>query len=164
VSWVRYLLLGHFVSHASFSHECVNNSNLHHDWSLLVCVLGILYWSLLNAWIKSLRATLLDKIFTVDFSSWTVHFVNLCMKTNKCNNYSFSLLIMYCSSYMFRHYIAIFSAFWEMLNSGTVERILWMDRQYSIDCSSIKHLSEDTRNAPWNGNVMSKHVGATIHN
>jgi hypothetical protein len=28
-------------------------------------------------------------------------------KTNKCKNYSFSLLIMYGISYMFRHYIAI---------------------------------------------------------
>jgi hypothetical protein len=28
-------------------------------------------------------------------------------KTNKYNNYSFSLLIIYGSSYMFRHYIAI---------------------------------------------------------
>jgi hypothetical protein len=28
-------------------------------------------------------------------------------KTNKCNNYSFSLLIMYGISHMFRHYIAI---------------------------------------------------------
>jgi hypothetical protein len=28
-------------------------------------------------------------------------------KTNKYTNYSFSLLIMYGSSYMFRHYIAI---------------------------------------------------------
>jgi hypothetical protein len=29
-------------------------------------------------------------------------------ETNNCNNYSFSLLIMYCSSYMFRHYFGIF--------------------------------------------------------
>jgi hypothetical protein len=29
-------------------------------------------------------------------------------KTNKYTNYSFSLLIMYGSSFMFRHYIAIF--------------------------------------------------------
>jgi hypothetical protein len=29
-------------------------------------------------------------------------------KTNKCNSYSFSLLIMYGSSYMFRHYTARF--------------------------------------------------------
>jgi hypothetical protein len=29
------------------------------------------------------------------------------LKTNKYTNYSFSLLIMYGSSYMFRHYIAI---------------------------------------------------------
>jgi hypothetical protein len=28
-------------------------------------------------------------------------------KTNKCNDYSFSLLIMYGSSYMFRYYIVI---------------------------------------------------------
>jgi hypothetical protein len=28
-------------------------------------------------------------------------------KTNKCNNYLFSLLITYGSSYMFRHYIVI---------------------------------------------------------
>jgi hypothetical protein len=38
---------------------------------------------------------------------------------------------MYGSSYMFRHYIAIFrervpSALWEMLNWGAVDRILWM--------------------------------------
>jgi hypothetical protein len=29
------------------------------------------------------------------------------LKTNKYTNYSFSVLIMYGSSYMFRHYIAI---------------------------------------------------------
>jgi hypothetical protein len=49
--------------------------------------------------------------------------------TNKCNNYSFSLLIMYGSSYMFRHYIASLGsvpiAFWEMLNWGAADRILW---------------------------------------
>jgi hypothetical protein len=33
--------------------------------------------------------------------------VCVCVKTNKCINYSFSLLIMYGRSYMFRHYIAI---------------------------------------------------------
>ena len=89
-------------------------------------------------------------------------------KTNKYTNYLFSLLIMYGSYYMFRHYITIFRersyAFWEMLNWGAVDRILWMWRvvcsdvvrssqhahpQYSIDCSSIEHLSEGTRNAPW---------------
>jgi hypothetical protein len=36
--------------------------------------------------------------------------------------------------------------------------------EYSIDCSSIEHLSEGTMNAPEDGNVMPKHVGATIHN
>jgi hypothetical protein len=36
--------------------------------------------------------------------------------------------------------------------------------QNSIDCSSIEHLSEGTRTLPEDGNVMPKHVGATIHN
>jgi hypothetical protein len=48
------------------------------------------------------------RFFTGDFASWTVHFFNTyALKTNKYTNYSFSLLIMYGSSYMFRHYIAI---------------------------------------------------------
>jgi hypothetical protein len=34
--------------------------------------------------------------------------VKICVKTNKYTNYSFSLFIMYGSSYMFRNYIAIF--------------------------------------------------------
>jgi hypothetical protein len=65
------------------------------------------------------------------------------------------------------------SAFWEMLNWGAVDRILWMNvlclvawcvlshntthhytthhahSQYSIDCSSIEDLSAGTGNAPW---------------
>jgi hypothetical protein len=49
----------------------------------------------------------LTRFFTGDFATWTVHFVNICVKNNKCTNYSFSLLIMCGSSYMFRHYIAI---------------------------------------------------------
>jgi hypothetical protein len=36
-----------------------------------------------NAGIKSLRTKLPDEIFTGDFSSWTVHFVNICLKTQQ---------------------------------------------------------------------------------
>jgi hypothetical protein len=32
----------------------------------------------------------LTRFFTGDLASWTVHFVNICVKTNTCNNYSFS--------------------------------------------------------------------------
>jgi hypothetical protein len=47
--------------------------------------------------------------FTGDFASWTVILLiyTYAWKTNKCNNCSFSFLIMYVISYMFRHYIAI---------------------------------------------------------
>jgi hypothetical protein len=36
--------------------------------------------------------------------------------------------------------------------------------QYSIDCSSIEHLSEGLGTLPEDGNIMPKHVGYTIHN
>jgi hypothetical protein len=83
-----------------------------------------------------------------------MHFVNIYIyiwKTNKCNDYySFSLLIMYGSSYMFRHYIAI----WEMLNWGAVNRILWM----GVLCLVMWCMTIWDRHAPCG------HVGATIHN
>jgi hypothetical protein len=51
-------------------------------------------------------------------------------KTNKCNNYSFSLLIMYgtptCFGITLPSSGCVPSAFWEMLNWGAVDRILWM--------------------------------------
>jgi hypothetical protein len=50
----------------------------------------------------------LTRFFARHFASWTVHFVIICVKTNKCHNYSFSLLIMDGGSYMCQHYVAIF--------------------------------------------------------
>jgi hypothetical protein len=44
----------------------------------------------------------LTRFFTGDFASWTVYFVNICVKTNKYTSCSFSLLIMYGSSHIFR--------------------------------------------------------------
>jgi hypothetical protein len=49
------------------------------------------------------------------------------------------------------------SAFWEILNWGAVDRIFWVGvlclvtwcLAISDRCSSIEHLSEDTRKAPW---------------
>jgi hypothetical protein len=41
--------------------------------------------------------------------STSIYSTSTCVKTNKCTNYSFSLLIMYGSSYVFRHHIAVFS-------------------------------------------------------
>src|SRR5215469_8208481 len=59
--------------------------------------------------IKSLRSMLPDEIFVLG-----ILLLEPCIsliyawKTNKYTNYSFSLLIMYGSYCMFRHYIAIF--------------------------------------------------------
>jgi hypothetical protein len=61
-----------------------------------------------NAGNKSLRATLPDEIFTWDFDFLPCISLIYAWKTNKYIHYSFSLLNMYGSSYMFRHYIAIF--------------------------------------------------------
>jgi hypothetical protein len=49
----------------------------------------------------------LTRIFTGNFASWAVNFFNIYVKNQQIHNYSFRLLIMYGSSYMFRHYIAI---------------------------------------------------------
>jgi hypothetical protein len=37
----------------------------------------------LNSGIKSLRATLSEEIFAADFASWTMHFVNICVKNKQ---------------------------------------------------------------------------------
>src|SRR5215475_8403618 len=68
----------------------------------------------------------------------------ICAKANKYTNYSFSLLIMYGSSYIFRHYIAIFRE--RSAHHVTTQNT--PHPQYSIYCSSIEYLSEGTRNAP----------------
>src|SRR5215510_12777384 len=99
-------------------------------------------------------------------------------KANKYTNYSFSLLIMYGSSYMFRHYIAIFSERSYCLlrdaqmrssrenivdgrvvsrHNTSIHNILSTAPHLSISQKAIGTLAED-------GNVMPKHVGATIHN
>jgi hypothetical protein len=62
-----------------------------------------------NAGIKSLRANAAWPDFLLAillFEPWIL--LIYAWKTNTCNNYSFSLLIMYAISYMFRDYIAIF--------------------------------------------------------
>jgi hypothetical protein len=70
-------------------------------------------------------------------------------KTNKYTNYSLNLLIMYDISYMFWHYIAI-----------PRERSNCLLRDVQLRSISQKAL----RTLPEDGNVILKHVGATIHN
>jgi hypothetical protein len=78
---------------------------------------------------------------------------------------------------MFRYYIVIFRerAFWEMLNWGAVDRILWMGVFFSSDLvrgnlrsiSTAPQLSisqEALGMLPEDGNVIPQLVGATIHN
>src|SRR5215510_11089186 len=65
-------------------------------------------------------------------------------KTNKYTNYSFSLLIMYGAHQVTRH-------------NTPIHNILSTAPQLSISRKAIGMRPED-------GNVMPKHVGATIHN
>ena len=82
-------------------------------------------------------------------------------KSNKYTNYSFSLLIMYGSPYMFWHYIDILrersSPRTTSLDNTPIHNILSTAPQLSISQKVLGTLPED-------GNVMPKHVGATIHN
>jgi hypothetical protein len=102
--------------------------------------------------------------------------------------YSFSLLVMYGSFYIFRHYIAILMdvppercpneeqsieycgwaccVYWRRVyayahhvtrNNTPIYNILSTALQFSISQKALGMLPED-------GNVMPKHVGATIHN
>jgi hypothetical protein len=66
---------------------------------------------------------------------------------------------MHVSSYMFRHYIAIIR---ERVHHVTrhntpIHNILSTAPQLSISQKALRTLPED-------GNVMQKHLGATIHN
>jgi hypothetical protein len=64
-----------------------------------------------------------------------------------------SLLIMYGSSYMFRHYIA-----YHVTSHNTpIHNILSTAPQLNISQKALGTLPED-------GNVMPKHVGVTMHN
>jgi hypothetical protein len=50
----------------------------------------------------------LTRFFTGDFASGTLHFINIGVKNQQIHQLLIQLLIMYDSSYMFRHFIAIF--------------------------------------------------------
>jgi TRAP-type mannitol/chloroaromatic compound transport system permease small subunit len=86
-------------------------------------------------------------------------------KTNKCNNYSFSLLIMYGISYMFRHYIAILrGALWR---DAHAHHVTWHNTPIHNILSTAPHLSiyqKALGTFPEDGNLMPKHAEDTIHN
>jgi hypothetical protein len=92
---------------------------------------------------------------------------------------------MYFIYYMFRNFIAIFrERSWEILNWGVVDRLMWMDLLCLVMCACHHHvISHNTLihnipstapqlnisqkalgTLPEDGNLMPKHVGATIHN
>jgi hypothetical protein len=68
---------------------------------------------------------------------------------NKYTNYSFSLLIIYGSSYMLAHHVTT--------HNKPIHNILSTAPQLSISQKALGTLAED-------GSVMPKHVGATINN
>jgi hypothetical protein len=80
-------------------------------------------------------------------------------KTNKCTNYSFDLLIITLPSSG-----SVPSAFWERLNWGTVDRILWMGVLCLVTTPQLRISQKALGTLPEGGNVMPKHVGATILN
>jgi hypothetical protein len=107
----------------------------------------------------------LTRFFAGDFASWTVHFVNMiyAWKTNKCNNYSFSSLIMYGSPTCFGITLpssgSVPSAFWEMLKWGAVDTILWMGVLRLVTWSVAIWDVSALHRYPEDGNVIPKHVG-----
>jgi hypothetical protein len=84
-------------------------------------------------------------------------------KTNKYTNfhsvYELCMVAPTCFGITLTSSGSIPSAFWEIFNWGTVNRILWMGGL----CLVTRYIS--TRNAPWRWQCnANKRVGATIHN
>jgi hypothetical protein len=80
-------------------------------------------------------------------------FLNLCVKTNKCTNYSFNLLSMYGSFTCFGIELSSLGsvprAFWEMLRHNTpTHNILSTAPQLSISQKALETLPEDGRIMP----------------
>jgi hypothetical protein len=104
--------------------------------------------------------------FTGDFASWTVHFFNICVKNQQIHlifiqfiNYAWSLLHV---SSLHCHFQGASSDVVREVHHVTrhntpIHNILSTVPQLSISQKAIRTLPED-------GNVMSKHIGATIHN
>jgi hypothetical protein len=107
----------------------------------------------LTAGIKSLRTTLPDEIFfTGDFASWTVHFVNICAK-----NQQMQQIFIQCINYVW--YLLLVSALHCHPQGGhntPIHNILSTAPWLSISQKALGPLPEE-------GNVLPKHVWATIH-
>jgi hypothetical protein len=78
--------------------------------------------------------------FTGDFASWIVHFVNICVKNQQMQKLCIQIAT---------HHVAI--------NNAPIYNILPNAPQLSISQKALETFPED-------GNVMPKHVVATIHN
>jgi hypothetical protein len=87
----------------------------------------------------------LTRFFTGDFASWTVHFVHTKCVKNQQMQQLFIQFIMYGSSYIFRHYIAIFRERSKCILRDAreaVDRILWMGVLCLVTwCCSIEEKS-----------------------
>jgi hypothetical protein len=92
---------------------------------------------------------------TWQIETWVTYKRGICAKTNKYNNYLFNVLIMYGSSYMFRH--GELTTRHVTRYNTPIHYILSTAPQLKISQKALGTLPED-------GNVMPKYVGATIHN
>jgi hypothetical protein len=76
----------HATNYTAFMLVCCQWRNMYRFLLTLTLLMSCIY----GAPTKVRNLTLyiyLDDIFTGDFASWTVHFVNICVKTNKYTNY-----------------------------------------------------------------------------
>jgi hypothetical protein len=121
---------------------------------LLRCIFSNLTLSELNPCAQGS----LQKFFTSDFVSWTMHFVNTCVKNQQMQQlfiqfitylwYLLHVAALHC------HHQGAFLVPYERcsIEEQSIEYCGWVCCvwwQYTSACSSIEHLSEGTRNAPW---------------
>jgi hypothetical protein len=96
----------------------------------------------------------LTKFLTGDFASWTLHFVNICVKNQQMQQ----LLIQFINCIWYLLHVSAQMATHPVTRHNTpIHNILSTVPQLSISQKALGTLPEV-------GNVMPKHVGATMHN
>jgi hypothetical protein len=89
----------------------------------------------------------------------------ICVKTNKCTNYSFSLLVICDSFYMFQHYIVILrERSYSLLKNAELRCSRYHIVGILLTAPQLSLSQKALGTFPEGDNVIPKHVGATIYN
>jgi hypothetical protein len=99
----------------------------------------------------------LTRLFTGDFASGTVNYVNICVKNQQIHQLFIQLLSVVATTCFGITFPSQIAARHVTRHNTLIHNILSTAPQLSVSQKALGTLPED-------GNVLPKHVGATIHN